>query len=160
MLCNKVEKINVPTFINPFIVTTFVPEIIMEKIQWKVDGIHCANCALTINKFLSKEGAQNISVNPIDGDVSFELNGNASTTEMAKGMQSLGYKVNESGNLVTSEKLPFLSTNLQRFWFCLPFTLLLMLHMIPGIHIHLLMNPYVQLALTLPVFITGMRYFA
>jgi Cu+-exporting ATPase len=31
--------------------------------------------------------------------------------------------------------------------------------MLPGVHIHLLMNPYVQLALTTPVFIVGMSYF-
>jgi len=31
--------------------------------------------------------------------------------------------------------------------------------MIPGLHMHWLMNPYVQLALTLPVFIVGMSYF-
>jgi Cu+-exporting ATPase len=31
--------------------------------------------------------------------------------------------------------------------------------MLPGVHIHLLMNPYVQLALTTPVFIVGMNYF-
>jgi Cu+-exporting ATPase len=31
--------------------------------------------------------------------------------------------------------------------------------MLPGIHIHWLMNPYVQLALTTPVFIVGMSYF-
>ena len=34
-----------------------------------------------------------------------------------------------------------------------------MLHMIPGIHIHWLMNPYVQLGLTIPVFILGMDFF-
>jgi Cu+-exporting ATPase len=31
--------------------------------------------------------------------------------------------------------------------------------MIPGIHIHALMNPYAQLALTIPVFIVGMGFF-
>ena len=28
----------------------------MEKVTWKVDGMTCANCALTINKFLEKQG--------------------------------------------------------------------------------------------------------
>ena len=31
--------------------------------------------------------------------------------------------------------------------------------MLPGVHIHFLMNPYIQLAFTLPVFIIGMSYF-
>ena len=34
-----------------------------------------------------------------------------------------------------------------------------MLHMIPGLHIHWLMNPWVQLSLTLPVYIVGMSFF-
>ncbi len=34
-----------------------------------------------------------------------------------------------------------------------------MLHMIPGLHIHWLMNPWVQLALTIPVYIVGMSFF-
>ncbi|MCA6480373.1 MAG: cadmium-translocating P-type ATPase, partial [Chitinophagaceae bacterium] len=34
-----------------------------------------------------------------------------------------------------------------------------MLHMIPGLHIHWLMNPYVQCLLTLPVLVVGMNFF-
>ena len=34
-----------------------------------------------------------------------------------------------------------------------------MLHMIPGLHIHWLMNPWIQLSLTLPVYIVGMSFF-
>lgn len=130
----------------------------MEKIQWKVEGIHCANCALSINKYLKQSGAQNISVNPIDGDVSFDINGNDTQHQLAKGMEGMGYKVasEEEG---PAPKKPFLSSHLERFWVCLPFTLVLMLHMIPGLHLHWLMNPWVQLALTLPVYIIGMRYF-
>lgn len=130
----------------------------MEKVQWKVEGIHCANCALTINKYLAKEGAQNVSVNPIDGDVSFDINGNATRQQLEKGIEGLGYKV-ASETTGTASKKPFLSSNIQRFWFCLPFTLVLMLHMIPGLHLHFLMNPWVQLALCLPVYFVGMRHF-
>src|SRR5690606_11389036 len=60
---------------------------------------------------------------------------------------------------VKTDKKPFLSTHLQRFLFTLPFTLILMLHMIPGLHIHWLMNPWVQLFLVLPVYIVGMSFF-
>jgi P-type Cu+ transporter len=130
----------------------------MEKIQWKVEGIHCANCALTINKYLQQSGAQNVSVNPIDGDVSFDINGAATQTQLAKGIADLGYTVAAEKEEATAKK-PFLHNNLQRFWFCLPFTLVLMLHMIPGLHLHWLMNPWIQLALTLPVYIVGMRHF-
>jgi len=129
----------------------------MEKIQWKVDGMHCANCALTINKYLEKKGARNITVNPIDGDVAFEIPATEGPV-VAKGIESLGYKV-ETGAATTEQRRPFLSTHLQRFWFCLPFTLVLMLHM-TGLHIHFLMLPGIQLLLCLPVYIVGMNFFA
>jgi Cu+-exporting ATPase len=130
----------------------------MEKIQWKVDGMHCANCALTINKYLQKKGAENIAVNPIGGDVSFDLHEENSKQELAKGIESLGYRV-AADDAAAPEKKAFLSNNVQRFWFCFPFALVLMLHMLPGIHIHFLMDPWVQFAITLPVFAIGMAYF-
>ena len=131
----------------------------MEKIQWKVDGMHCANCALTINKYLQNKGAKNVSVNAIDGDVSFEVVEAEKPVQLAKEIESMGYKVAANGLARPDEKKPFLSNHIERFWFCLPFTAILMLHMIPGLHIHFLMNPWVQLALTLPVFYVGMSFF-
>ena len=66
----------------------------MEKVQWKVEGMHCANCALTVHKYLQKHGADNVAVNAIDGDVSFDIvNGKASQESLVKGVESLGYKV-------------------------------------------------------------------
>jgi P-type Cu+ transporter len=130
----------------------------MESVQWKVDGMSCSNCALTIHKYLEKEGMKNVKVNLIGGDVSFETNNEAVKTKIAKGIEGLGYKV-ENGLRTATKRLSFLSTHLQRFWFCLPFTLVLMLHMLPGVHIHWLMNPYVQMALTIPVYIVGMSFF-
>jgi Cu+-exporting ATPase len=134
----------------------------MEKVQWKVEGMHCANCALTINKYLQKKGADNITVNPIDGDVSFDLNGGATKQQLEQGVESLGYKVQYAEKEKTESKAFFLkailSDDIHRFWFCLPFTLLLMLHMF-GIHIPFLMNPWVQLLLALPVYVVGMMSF-
>lgn len=121
--------------------------------------MHCANCALTINKYLQNKGAKNVSVNAIDGDVSFEVIEAEKPVQLAKEIESMGYKVAANGLARPDEKKPFLSNHIERFWFCLPFTAILMLHMIPGLHIHFLMNPWVQLALTLPVFYVGMSFF-
>jgi P-type Cu+ transporter len=134
----------------------------MEKVQWKVDGMTCGNCALTVHKYLENKGAKNVAVSLINGDVSFEINGNATSPALAKGVQSLGYKVAPAAG-APAEKKKFLSTHVERFWFCLPFTAILLLHMIPAVHhysfLGWVMNPWIQLALTLPVFIVGMRYF-
>ena len=130
----------------------------METVQWKVDGMDCSNCALTIHKYLEKEGMKNVKVNFASGDVLFELNEIHSKEKLAKGIEGLGYKV-EYNQRQTANRQPFLSTHLQRFLFCLPFTLLLWLNMLPGVHIHWLMNPWVQLALCIPVYIIGMSFF-
>ena len=137
----------------------------METIQWKVDGMDCTNCALTIRRYLEKEGMKNVKVSFGTGDVAFDMNGAKKEDELAKGLHGLGYKVKDEDHSHGHEEgnSGFLTTHLQRFWFCLPFTVLLMLHMIPGLH-HSdywgwLMNPWVQLGLTIPVFITGMSFF-
>lgn len=132
----------------------------MEKVNWKVEGMTCTNCALTVNKFLQGKGAQEVKVNFLGGDVSFEAPTNIDQVQLAKGINDLGYHV-KNGPLANSstERKKFFRNHLQRFLFCMVFTAPLMVHMIPGVHIHVLMNPYVQLALTIPVFIVGMDFF-
>ena len=49
----------------------------MEKIQWKVDGMDCSNCALTIRRYLEKQGMEDVKVNFATGDVSFDMNGHS-----------------------------------------------------------------------------------
>ncbi len=138
-----------------------------KKIQWKVEGMDCATCALTINKYLNKEGAKDVKVNFATGAVSFENNSNLAVDKITKGLAELGYTVageashhdHAHGHDHENSKTGFLKNNAQRFWFCLPFTLILMLHMIPALHHSWIMQPYVQLVLSLPVYIVGMSFF-
>ncbi|RYY61347.1 MAG: cadmium-translocating P-type ATPase [Chitinophagaceae bacterium] len=133
----------------------------MDKIQWKVEGMDCTNCALTIRKYLEKQGLNDVRVNFGTGDVSFDRNETLETEHLSRGLKDLGYTVtaDEHGHGHEHSSAGIFHSHLQRFWFCLPFTLVLMLHMIPGLHLHWLMNPYVQLGLTLPVFVVGMSFF-
>jgi P-type Cu+ transporter len=130
----------------------------MENVQWKVEGMDCSSCALTIHKYLEKQGMKNVKVNSVSGDVSFELNGGAATPKLIKGLSNLGYEV-ANQQTVSEKKKPFLSTHLQRFFFCLPFALVFVLHMIFGHQMHWLTNPWLQLGLTIPVYIVGMSFF-
>ena len=131
----------------------------MEKIEWKVEGMDCTNCALSITRYLQKEGLKEVKVNFIGGDVSFELNGNKSKEAIAIGIEGLGYHVlNLPQTRARNRKIYIFTSHFQRFLFCLPFTLILMLHMLPW-HIQFLMNPWIQLAICLPVYLTGMGYF-
>lgn len=135
----------------------------MEKVDWKVEGMTCTNCALSINRYLQKEGVKDVKVNFIGGEVSFELNGIKTKEELTKGIADLGYKVTGEGisaQIPNSKfQIPFsFSNHLQRFLFCFPFTLVLMLHMLPW-HPAFLMNPWIQFAICLPVYFVGMSYF-
>lgn len=138
----------------------------MEKVHWKVDGMTCANCALSVHKTLEKSGLNNVSVNPINGDVLFEDKpAQSDYKDIIKKIEGLGYKVHtnadetQHGHHGHSHQSDTGKGLMLRFWITLPFTLILMLHMIPGLHWHWLMNPWVQLSLTLPVFLIGMEYF-
>ena len=133
----------------------------MEKVQWIVEGMTCSNCALTVNNYLQKQGLEQVKVNPINGEVSFQIEDGAKKPDLIKGIGSLGYQVVQTeGEVPVADKRLF-KNHRQRLLFCLVFTIPLMLHMFDRwIHIHWLMNPYVQLALCLPVFIAGMDFFA
>lgn len=130
----------------------------MEKVNWKVEGMSCTNCALTIDKYLQGKGLEDVRVNFIGGDVSFTLPEGITKTEIQKGIDGLGYHV-KNGDPGAAKKKAVFKSHFERFLFCAVFTLPLMLHMIPGLHIHWLMNPYVQIALTIPVFVVGMDFF-
>ncbi len=135
----------------------------MEKVNWKVEGMSCTNCVLTIHKYLESQGLENVKVNFIGGDVSFEMNGNVSKHQLAKGIESLGYHVQNEidghdHGYSPIAKLPF-KNHLQRFLCCFIFTAPMLLNMLPGVHFHFLMNTYVQLALTVPVYFIGMDFF-
>jgi Cu+-exporting ATPase len=45
----------------------------MERINWKVEGMSCTNCALTVDKFLQGKGMHDVKVNFMSGDVSFDM---------------------------------------------------------------------------------------
>ena len=62
----------------------------MEKVEWKVEGMDCTNCALTITRYLQKEGLKDVKVNFIGGDLSFEMNEKSSKSHLAKGIENLG----------------------------------------------------------------------
>src|SRR5687768_1208673 len=119
----------------------------METVNWKVEGMTCSNCALTVSKYLQQQGLKNVKVNPIDGDVSFEKTEKAKKEEViTKGIEDLGFKVvHGPENSVPHEKGP-MNKFLRYFLICLPFTLVLMLHMFERwLPLHWLMNPWLQL---------------
>jgi len=139
-----------------------------EKIKFKVDGMTCANCALTVNKYIEKQGGHNVKVNFATGDVSFVAADTLIAEKVQNGISDLGYTVannvhdghghDDFGHSHASTK-GFLKSTMSKFWFCLPFTVILMLHMIPAMHNTWLMQPWIQFVLCFPVYVVGMSYF-
>jgi len=133
----------------------------MATIRWKVEGMDCANCALTIHQYLGKQGQQSVSVDAIKGHVCFEHQGQ-SLAKLKKGIEELGYQVIEAADGAPVKKGLF-SDHKSRFLSCLPFSLVLtgthlLHHQLPG-SLHWLENPWVQCLLCLPVFLMGMSFF-
>ena len=134
----------------------------METVKWKVEGMDCTTCALNISKYLEREGLKNVKVNFATGDLLFDETTDEKKEKITKGIAGLGYKVanHQHEHDHEDDKKAFLSTHLHRFLFCLPFTLVLMMHMFEKwFHIHWLMNPWIQLALCIPVYLVGMSFF-
>ena len=64
----------------------------MESVQWKVDGMSCTNCALSIHKYLQTKGISEPKVNFMEGEVQFDMPENITKDTLIKGIQGLGYK--------------------------------------------------------------------
>ncbi|WP_233522465.1 heavy metal translocating P-type ATPase [Chitinophaga silvatica] len=118
--------------------------------------MHCTNCALSVSKYLEKKGMQEVNVSFATEEVSFIAPENADSTEILAGINQLGFRVVLPED-TTVKNVPFYTTLGFKFVFCAIFTLPLLLHM--WVNWSWLHNPWVQLTLTLPVYITGMLHF-
>ena len=130
-------------------------------VHWKVEGMTCANCALTIEKYLANKGLKQIKVNLLSGDVQFDAAGDIDKNTLIKGMEGLGYAVAKQGAEDLKKTKPAINRFLRYLLLCAAPTLLLMTHMVPAAHhaFPLLSDPWLQLALCLPVYLIGMRFF-
>ena len=127
----------------------------METVNWKVEGMSCSACAQTINGFLEKKGMKDVRVSLTAGEAHFQNVPGLPEQELKKGIEGLGYHVTEeTSNKKHSNKF------VRYLTICVPLTLILQLHMLGHVPLfHWLMNPWVQLVLCLPVYVTGMYYF-
>src|SRR6478609_7848801 len=98
----------------------------MEKTTWKVEGMTCSNCSLTVTKYLEKEGNRNVKVNLLSGDVIFDQEGDRDLDKVIKGIEELGYTVKTDKATTKKPKKRLFKNHLQRFLFCAVFTLPLM----------------------------------
>ena len=119
-----------------------------------VEGMTCSSCAAGVSRALTRGGYSDVDVNYATGEVyltdaeDIDL---SRVEELVKkaGFEYVGTKRTEKQGLASIEK---------KFLFTLPFTVPLLLHMIPGMP-DFLSDPLVQLILSFPVMLLGMYHF-
>lgn len=126
-----------------------------KSVQCKVDGMTCGNCALTVTTYLTKNGANNAVANASTGDVTFDIVDENIEHKLLDGINDLGYKVQEESH---DEEHGHSHSEVKKYLIIsILFWIPLMMHMfIKWAPLH---NPFVQLILTLPVYIIGIVYF-
>jgi Cu+-exporting ATPase len=126
----------------------------------RVEGMTCGNCALTISRYLEKQGMKHVSANAASGELSFTAEKDSDVTRIYKGINDLGYKVIKPGEETSHDHHGHHhASGLGRLLIiCALFTVPLLFHMFVG-HDSILNNPWLQLVLCLPVYAIGARHF-
>src|SRR5690554_544525 len=83
----------------------------MEKTHsWEIDGMTCGNCALTISKYLDKQGFTDVSANAGSGEVIFTAEEDVDLDKIQKGIKDLGYQVIKKDGQA-DESMDYISSN-------------------------------------------------
>ena len=122
-----------------------------------VEGMDCTNCALGIKKQLEKKGLEQVDVNFATSEVRFSNATDEEIKEAKNKINSMGYKVTADLTKEEPAEKKGMSGIEKKFYFSLLFTIPLLSTMfLPFGFLH---NPYLQLALCLPVYMIGIWHF-
>ncbi|MFT4524407.1 MAG: Cu+-exporting ATPase [Granulosicoccus sp.] len=119
-----------------------------------VEGMTCANCAQSLTKHLTSEGYSDVDVNFAKGELVMSSDQSVDLERLSKEIGKAGFKYT---GLKYEKQKGGMSSIEKKFLFTLPFTIPLLLHMIPGVPF--VGDPLVQLVLSLPVVILGWWHF-
>ncbi|MFC2176566.1 cation transporter, partial [Bacteroidota bacterium] len=125
----------------------------LKEVNVLVDGMTCSNCAAGVSRALTKGGYQNVHVSYATGEVHIEDVKDIDLQQVALLVKKAGY------DYVGTKKVETVGMSAveKRFLFTLPFTLVLLLHMV--FSWHPLHDPLVQFLCSLPVVIIGFLHF-
>lgn len=124
------------------------------SIHMTIEGMTCKHCASTVEGIIEQQGGSQVKVDYLMGEAVFHLSDEKKLVLINKKLKNAGYestgaKTNESSSWSTIDK---------KFAFTLPFSLLLFTHMFFP-HDAWINNGYVQLGISLPVFLLGVHHF-
>ncbi len=129
------------------------------RIDWTVEGMTCANCAANINRYLEGLGLEDVQVNFSTKEVRFRIpeGKDIDLKEVEQGLAKMGYRVVHADD----EHTTFWTLERKLLFSALLTAPLLLNHllMVAGTPIRALEDPWVQLALCLPVYVLGFVHF-
>jgi len=133
----------------------FDPRRPSQEVTLHVTGLHCTNCALSIEKHLHRVGVEKPSVDFASGRASFTLEDPAKLPDIIQSIKKLGYSVEESATDHSHhgrDTVLYIKTIISA---------ILTLPMLVGMFfsIHALHDPMTQAILATPVFIIGLLHF-
>lgn len=133
----------------------FDPRRPSQEVTLHVSGLHCTNCALSIEKHLNRVGVDKPTVDFASGRTSFTLHDPNKLPDIIQSIKKLGYSVEESGDVHDHhgrDTVLYVKTVISA---------ILTLPMLVGmfLSVHILHDPIVQAILATPVFIIGILHF-
>lgn len=134
-----------------------------DKVTLNVEGMTCVNCAKGISTALQGMKLEGVNVDFATGEVAYEDNHEIEREAIIRKIEKLGYQVVEKKEQEEEHK-QWLSAIEKRFITSAVFTIPLFFgHILVSLsvlsHDSFIVNPWVQLALCVPVFVLGMAYF-
>lgn len=132
----------------------FDPRRPSQEITLHVSGLHCTNCALSIERHLTKVGVEKPTVDYASGRASFLLDDPERLPDIVQSIQRLGYSVTDSEGSVdhSRDTALYIKTAVSA-----ALTIPLLVGMF--LPIHVVHDPIVQLVLMTPVFLIGITHF-
>ncbi|HET7819390.1 MAG TPA: heavy metal translocating P-type ATPase [Bacteroidia bacterium] len=130
-----------------------------DKVILNVEGMNCANCAVTVTKVLENNGAKNANVNYLTGEANFDLHKKDELKKIINDLQKSGYDASLPKDRHEDHSHHDHSSVDKKFFLTLPFTIPLFFSHMFFEHDFFLNQPIVQLMICLPVFIIGLMHF-
>ena len=118
-----------------------------------IEGMTCANCALSVTKTIEKKGGKNVNVDFISGEADFEVNDAVEIEDITEAVNSIGYHVS---NHAAGKKKVRQGHNLtirNRMLVSITCSIPLLLSMFINL------DGYIQLLLTIPIMLAGTLQF-
>ena len=124
------------------------------EVTMRVTGLHCTNCALSLEKHLTRVGAEQPCVDYTSGRTSFKVADREQLSEIVQSLSRLGYTVSDlAAPLPASRHLILHIKTIIAALLTIPVMIAMFM---PSSVLH---DPILQLILTTPVFLIGIHHF-